>query len=120
MMICMGHLYGVVLYYSTSTAEKYFNDVAHSRPEFLYFWVYYFGFNLPWVVVPSGEFPSFHYLCFLRGSSLFPFLAPRLSFPGDVRQTRKWTVLTTSSPPLTKHSRYEACFHDAGAHPGAR
>ena len=59
MMVCMGHLYGVVLYYTTSTAEKYFNDVAHSRPEFLYFWVYYFGFNLPWVVVPSSEFSPF-------------------------------------------------------------
>lgn len=82
MMVCMGHLYGVVLYYSTSTAEKYFNDVAHSRPEFLYFWVYYFGFNLPWVVVPSSEFPPFRSPCFLCGSSFLAFLAPRLCLPG--------------------------------------
>ncbi|KAL2107249.1 hypothetical protein VUR80DRAFT_5513 [Thermomyces stellatus] len=53
MMVCMGHLYGVVLYYATSTAEQVFRGVAHHRPEVLYFWVYYFGFNLPWVVVPS-------------------------------------------------------------------
>lgn len=60
MMVCMGHLYGVVLYYATSTAEQAFRGVAHYRPEVLYFWVYYFGFNLPWVVVPSSEcLPSF-------------------------------------------------------------
>ncbi|SPO02869.1 related to C-8,7 sterol isomerase [Cephalotrichum gorgonifer] len=53
MMVCMGHLYGVVLYYSTSMAEQYYRGVAHSRPEVLYFWVYYFGFNLPWVIVPT-------------------------------------------------------------------
>ncbi|KDN66911.1 putative emopamil binding protein [Colletotrichum sublineola] len=34
-------------------AELYFNGVSHSRPEFLYFWVYYVGFNAPWVVVPA-------------------------------------------------------------------
>ncbi|KAK1978826.1 emopamil binding protein [Colletotrichum cereale] len=52
-IMCVGHLYGVVLYYSTSLTELYFNDVSHSRPEFLYFWVYYVGFNAPWVVVPA-------------------------------------------------------------------
>ena len=55
MMVCMGHLYGVVLYYATSTAEHHFRGVAHCRPEALYLWVYYIGFNLPWVVVPSSE-----------------------------------------------------------------
>ncbi|KAK1965785.1 emopamil binding protein [Colletotrichum sublineola] len=52
-IMCVGHLYSVVLYYSTSLAELYFNGVSHSRPEFLYFWVYYVGFNAPWVVVPA-------------------------------------------------------------------
>lgn len=52
--MCIGHLYGVVLYYSTSLTELYFNGVSHSRPEFLYFWVYYVGFNGPWVVVPTS------------------------------------------------------------------
>ncbi|KAK2003394.1 emopamil binding protein [Colletotrichum falcatum] len=52
-IMCVGHLYSVVLYYSTSLAEFYFNDLSHSRPEFLYFWVYYVGFNAPWVVVPT-------------------------------------------------------------------
>jgi cholestenol delta-isomerase len=54
-VVCVGHLYGVVLYYSTSFAAFHFEAVAHSRPEFLYFWVYYAGFNFPWVVVPLGK-----------------------------------------------------------------
>ncbi|KAI1879627.1 hypothetical protein JX265_002581 [Neoarthrinium moseri] len=50
---CMAHLYGVALYYSTSLVETYFTGRAHSRPEPLYFWGYYVGFNFPWVVVPA-------------------------------------------------------------------
>lgn len=54
-MVCMGHLYGVSLYYATSYAEHYFRGIAHSRPEFVYFWVYYAGFNFPWVLVPLSK-----------------------------------------------------------------
>ncbi|KAI0024841.1 Emopamil binding protein-domain-containing protein [Xylariomycetidae sp. FL0641] len=50
---CMAHLYGVALYYSTSLCESYFTSHSHSRPEFLYFWVYYVGFNLPWAIIPA-------------------------------------------------------------------
>lgn len=49
------HLYGVALYYMTCLAQDKFNGVAYSRPEAQYFWVYYVGFNAPWVVVPAGE-----------------------------------------------------------------
>ncbi|KAK8055835.1 EBDP2 [Apiospora rasikravindrae] len=52
-VMCIAHLYGVALYYSTSLVETHFTHLAHSRPEFLYFWVYYVGFNLPWAVVPA-------------------------------------------------------------------
>ncbi|KAI1327893.1 Emopamil-binding protein [Xylariaceae sp. FL0255] len=52
-MACMAHLYGVAMYYATSQCEWYFTDRSHSRPEFVYFWLYYVGFNFPWVVVPS-------------------------------------------------------------------
>ncbi|KAI2630877.1 EBP-domain-containing protein [Hypoxylon sp. NC1633] len=52
-IVCMAHLYGVALYYSTSLCESYFTGRSHSRPEFLYFWVYYVGFNLPWAIVPA-------------------------------------------------------------------
>lgn len=57
--MCMAHLYGVALYYSTSLVETYFTGRAHSRPEFLYFWVYYVGFNFPWVIVPACKFVSY-------------------------------------------------------------
>ncbi|KAI0439292.1 Emopamil binding protein-domain-containing protein [Xylaria telfairii] len=50
---CVAHLYGVALYYATSQCELYFSGRSHSRPEFLYFWVYYVGFNLPWAIVPA-------------------------------------------------------------------
>jgi hypothetical protein len=53
-MVCVGHLYGVALYYISSFAEFYLKGTSHSRPEFQYFWVYFVGFNLPWVVVPLG------------------------------------------------------------------
>lgn len=54
--MCMAHLYGVALYFSTGLVETHFTGLAHSRPEFLYFWVYYVGFNLPWAVVPACKF----------------------------------------------------------------
>lgn len=49
------HLYGVALYYLTNFIEYRFHGTSYSRPEFLYFWVYYIGFNTPWAVVPFGE-----------------------------------------------------------------
>ncbi|KAI9167415.1 Emopamil-binding [Paramyrothecium foliicola] len=51
-IVCTAHLYGVALYYATNWAEMHFSGVSYSRPEFLYFWIYYVGFNLPWAVVP--------------------------------------------------------------------
>lgn len=59
-IMSVGHLYGVVLYYSTSLLEFYSDGVSHSRPEFLYFWVYYIGLNSPWVVVPSSKSTCIH------------------------------------------------------------
>ncbi|KAF4123100.1 cholestenol Delta-isomerase [Geosmithia morbida] len=47
-IVCVAHLYGVTLYYATNWAE----GLSCSRPEFLYYWVYYAGFNSPWVFVP--------------------------------------------------------------------
>ncbi|KAI2612102.1 EBP-domain-containing protein [Hypoxylon fragiforme] len=52
-IVCMAHLYGVALYYTTSLCELYFTGRSHSRPETLYFWVYYVGFNLPWAIIPA-------------------------------------------------------------------
>ncbi|KKA28271.1 hypothetical protein TD95_001837 [Thielaviopsis punctulata] len=62
--VAVGHLYGVTLYYATCFAEHAFTGRSHSRPETVYFWVYYVGFNMPWVVVPAGE-------CFLPCRALW-------------------------------------------------
>ncbi|KAL7795793.1 Emopamil-binding protein [Trichoderma ceciliae] len=51
-VVCVAHLYGVALYYATNWTEQRFHGVSYSRPEFLYFWVYYVGFNAPWAIVP--------------------------------------------------------------------
>ncbi|KAG8166263.1 hypothetical protein KVR01_004815 [Diaporthe batatas] len=53
-IVSLAHLYGVALYYSTCYANERYRGLVYSRPEFLYFWVYYAGFNAPWVVVPAA------------------------------------------------------------------
>ncbi|KAF3770513.1 Emopamil-binding protein [Cryphonectria parasitica EP155] len=52
-IVSVAHLYGVALYYSTCYVEEKTNGVMYSRPEFQYFWVYFVGFNAPWVLVPA-------------------------------------------------------------------
>lgn len=52
----MAHLYGVTLYYLTNWVEGRMSGVVYSRPEVLYYWIYYVGFNAPWVIVPAGMF----------------------------------------------------------------
>jgi len=51
-IVSVAHLYGVALYYATCYVEHLYHGVSYSRPEVLYFWVYYVGFNAPWVAVP--------------------------------------------------------------------
>lgn len=48
-LVSLGQLYGDVLYFATcfhGGVER------HSRPEFLYFWVYFVVINGVWIVVP--------------------------------------------------------------------
>jgi len=54
LIVSTGQLYGVILYYATSMFEHYYKGVVYSRPEFLYFWVYYFMMNFFWAVIPSA------------------------------------------------------------------
>lgn len=56
-IVSLAHLYGVALYYSTCYVNEKYKGLVYSRPEFLYFWVYYVGFNAPWVFVPAGKSP---------------------------------------------------------------
>ncbi|KAH8909555.1 Emopamil-binding protein [Coniochaeta sp. PMI_546] len=52
-IMCVGHLFGVALYYGTCFFEYRYKGISHSRPEFLYFWVYYLGLNAAWVILPA-------------------------------------------------------------------
>ncbi|KAI9897264.1 hypothetical protein N3K66_008286 [Trichothecium roseum] len=51
-VVSTAHLYGVALYYATNEVAAAATATSYSRPEPLYYWVYYVGFNAPWAVVP--------------------------------------------------------------------
>ncbi|KAL4871296.1 hypothetical protein BDV12DRAFT_33638 [Aspergillus spectabilis] len=52
-IVCMAHLYGDTLYYATSLYDDHVHQRPYCRPEPFYFWIYYFGMNFIWIVVPS-------------------------------------------------------------------
>ncbi|KAF7930705.1 uncharacterized protein EAE98_001996 [Botrytis deweyae] len=52
-IVTVGQIYGLVLYYATHTFDYYHKEVNYSRPEFLYFWFYYFFMNFLWMVFPG-------------------------------------------------------------------
>ncbi|KAJ3572387.1 hypothetical protein NP233_g3121 [Leucocoprinus birnbaumii] len=47
-LMCFAHIYGNALYYSTTIIR----GCPDSRPEFLYFWVYFIGLNGLWLITP--------------------------------------------------------------------
>jgi cholestenol Delta-isomerase len=55
LVVCLGQIYGLILYYATSLFEHYQNDVDFCRPERYYFWFYYAFFNAIWLVIPTRE-----------------------------------------------------------------
>ncbi|TVY45802.1 3-beta-hydroxysteroid-Delta(8),Delta(7)-isomerase [Lachnellula occidentalis] len=52
-IVCVGQMYGLILYYATSMFDHYYKEITYSRPEFLYFWVYYFSVNFIWMIFPG-------------------------------------------------------------------
>ncbi|KAH8602305.1 EBDP2, emopamil-binding protein [Bisporella sp. PMI_857] len=52
-IVCVGQIYGLILYYATSMFDHYYQGISYSRPEFLYFWFYYFFMNFIWMVFPG-------------------------------------------------------------------
>lgn len=46
------------------------HGISYSRPEVLYYWVYYAGMNAPWAVIPGCEF----FFVLLSFPLLFSFL----------------------------------------------
>lgn len=54
-MVSLAHLYGDLLYISTSLLDLYQRGISYSRPEPLYFWFYFLFLNGIWLVIPTGE-----------------------------------------------------------------
>ncbi|KAF4301584.1 ebp domain-containing protein [Botryosphaeria dothidea] len=52
-LVSTGHLYSDMLYYVTSFLDMR-RGVLHSRPEALYFWVYFVIMNSFWIVIPAS------------------------------------------------------------------
>ncbi|KAF9009435.1 EBP domain-containing protein [Cyathus striatus] len=48
-LVSLGQIYGNVLYYATTLME----GAPASRPEFLYFWIYFVGLNGVWMIAPN-------------------------------------------------------------------
>jgi len=53
-IVCVGQIYGLILYYATSMFDHYYMKITYSRPEVLYFWGYYFFMNFIWMVFPGS------------------------------------------------------------------
>ncbi|KAF5349526.1 hypothetical protein D9756_008998 [Leucocoprinus leucothites] len=47
-LMCFAHVYGDALYYATTIIQ----GCPDSRPEVLYFWVYFIGLNALWLIIP--------------------------------------------------------------------
>jgi len=47
-LVSTGQLYGDVLYFATALVE----GAPHTAPNPVYFWFYFVGFNIPWIIVP--------------------------------------------------------------------
>lgn len=49
LMVSLGQLYGDILYFMTF----FYEGMIHSRPEALYFWIYFVFVNAIWILVPG-------------------------------------------------------------------
>ena len=56
LIVCLGEIYGDILYYATAMFDLYHHNVQYSRPEAYYFWFYYFFMNFIWIVFPGCGF----------------------------------------------------------------
>ncbi|KAG6038346.1 hypothetical protein E4U41_004295 [Claviceps citrina] len=52
LVVCVGQLYGDVLYYAICWFEELANGVVYSRPERYYYWGYFVLCNAFWIVIP--------------------------------------------------------------------
>ena len=52
LVVSAGHVYSDLLYFMTATYAERKHGIAYSRPELVYFWIYYVFMNALWIVVP--------------------------------------------------------------------
>lgn len=52
-IVCVGQIYGDVLYYGICFLMELLYDVSYSRPEAYYFYGYYVLLNAFWIVIPG-------------------------------------------------------------------
>ena len=77
-LVSIGQIYGDILYYATCCFNLYHLGLNYSRPEFYYFWGYFFFVNFIWIVIPGSKFSSVpvcfppSYSAFFRSSSFPP------------------------------------------------
>lgn len=55
MVICVGHIYSDLLYYTTALVDQYRRGIEYCAPDPYYFWAYFFGMNFIWIVVPASK-----------------------------------------------------------------
>ncbi|TKX19313.1 putative emopamil binding protein 2 [Elsinoe australis] len=53
LIVCLGQIYGLILYYATCYFDEHMLGLIYSRPEAYYYWGYYFGLNFIWMVIPG-------------------------------------------------------------------
>ncbi|KAB2572832.1 EBP domain-containing protein [Lasiodiplodia theobromae] len=95
-LVSTGHLYSDTLYYVTSILDMR-RGVLHSRPEALYFWVYFVAMNALWIIVPA-----FILYQSITGSAQAVATTKRLTRPGLTSGYRK------ENPRITAMKKYKA------------
>lgn len=53
LIISLGQLYGLILYYATCAFEEFVHGVVLSRPERVYYYAYYVVCNAFWLFIPG-------------------------------------------------------------------
>ncbi|CZR62457.1 related to emopamil-binding protein [Phialocephala subalpina] len=82
-LVSTGHLYGNLIYLSTSLYEDFYIGKKYYRPEPYYFWVYFVLMNLPWLVVPAFCL----YSCFKESAKAFALFSKQET--GDGPSSKK-------------------------------
>lgn len=53
-LVSLGQAYGCVLYYAIAMFDLSLSNIHYSRPEVMYFWIYFVAINSFWIFIPGG------------------------------------------------------------------